>query len=216
MRWYVVLFCALILACSHDLEAKKGKRRKVVRDPDSCSSVLKGSRKFLALQNAKIDELCIRRVADDHDLAELIQSGELVPIITGEMIAIDKRLDPKWRYVHPYVNQFLTDLISSDLYAAYFKKFHKPIWITSAVRTVEYQKRLQKINRNAAAPLGPLASLHTAGVAIDIGKKKLGVSGAHFMRRYLCSLKKTRFIEVVEERYQAVFHVVVFPESLGK
>ena len=55
--------------------------------------------------------------------------------------------------------------------ALFYSRFHQPLHLNSAVRTVEYQLRLQRVNGNAAAVDGDGASPHLTGQAIDLGKR---------------------------------------------
>ena len=88
--------------------------------------------------------------------------------------------------------------------------FHKPITVNSAVRTVEYQKRLMGTNGNAAAAEGDVVSPHLTGATIDIGKQGMSRKEMDWMRRQLLGLEEAGKIDVEEEFQQACFHITVY------
>ena len=90
------------------------------------------SHESLLLQNAEVDRLELPRIEDDDELEALKFSGALLPIIAGETLRFDPRLDPSRRYCRPWTRDFLEDLSE-----AYYKQFHSQIQVNSAVRTVQ-------------------------------------------------------------------------------
>ena len=75
------------------------------------------------------------RIQDDAELEQLKASEDLVPIVAGQTLRFDPRLDPDRRYCRPWTLEFL-----DDLSAAFYKQFHAQIQVNSAVRTVKVQK----------------------------------------------------------------------------
>ena len=75
----------------------------------------------------------------------------------------------------------------------------------SAVRTQEYQWKLQEHNGNATN-----RSSHIFGSTVDIAKKGMSRKSIQWMRHYLLRFEKMGLIEATEEFHQAVFHVMVF------
>ena len=108
------------------------------------------------------------------------------------------------RYARPWTAQFVDDL-SREFYA----KFRKPIEVNSAVRTVEQQRHLMRVNHNAAPAEGEIASSHLAGTTVDIAKRGLSRKQHKWIAEYLADMKKREVIEPEEERRQACFHVMV-------
>jgi hypothetical protein len=88
--------------------------------------------------------------------------------------------------------------------------FHRPILVSSAVRTVAYQKQLERINGNAAPAEGDIVSPHLTGGTIDIAKAGLPRSELNWMRAWLQPLEAAGKIDVEEEFQQACFHVTVY------
>ena len=144
------------------------------------------------------------RIQDDAELEQLKASEDLVPIVAGQSLRFDPRLDPDRRYCRPWTREFLDDLSS-----AYYKEFHGQIQVNSAVRPVKVQKKLRRHNRNAAPAEGEIASSHLAGLTVDIQRRGLSREQIKWMQGYMLPLKEQGLIEPEEERHQWVFHVMV-------
>jgi hypothetical protein len=162
------------------------------------------SHESLLRQNEEIDRLELPRIQDDEELQRLIADQELVPIVAGDTLRFDPRLDPDRRYCRPWTRDFLQDLSE-----AYYKQFHTSIQVNSAVRTVVVQKKLRRHNRNAAPETGETASSHLAGITVDIQRRGMSREQIRFVEDYLLPLNNAGLIEPEEERHQWVFHIAV-------
>jgi hypothetical protein len=182
---------------------RAGKRhsriRRILWNP-----VFRPSRDSLLRQNEEIDRLELPRIQDQAELDQLIARQELVPIVAGETLRFDPRLDPDRRYCRPWTRDFLDDLSE-----AYYKQFHAQIQVNSAVRTVVVQKKLRRHNRNAAPEKGKTASSHLAGITVDIQRRGMTKQQVAWMEEYLMPLRDGGLVEPEEERHQWVFHVAV-------
>jgi hypothetical protein len=168
------------------------------------TSRLRGSHASLVGQNAEIDRMELPRIEDEQELKKLVREKELLPIRNTSYMEVDPRLDRDHRYCREWVLAFL-----QDMGKAFHSKFHKKIQINSAVRTVEQQRKLLRTNRNAAPIEGDTASSHLAGVTVDVAKKPLTYAQRRWIRNYLLDMKDRGLVEAVEERWQAVFHIMV-------
>ncbi len=166
--------------------------------------VFRPSHDSLLKQNAEIDRLELPRIQDDNEMEQLKLEGKLVPIIPGETLRIDPRLDPDRRYCRPWTRDFVEDLAE-----AYYQQFHAQIQVNSAVRTVLVQKKLRRHNRNAAPAEGEIASSHLAGVTVDLQRRGMSKAQIHWVEAYLVPLKAAGLVEPEEERRQWVFHIMV-------
>lgn len=166
--------------------------------------LLKGSHDSLVRQNAEIDRLQLVRIQNDQALEELIARDQLVALPQDNFVRIDPRLEDSRRFCRPWTRLFL-----EDFGQAYYKKFHQPIQVNSAVRTVEQQERLARYNHNAAPAEGDTASSHLAGLTVDIAKKGMTRRQRSFTENYLVNMRNLGLVEAVEERRQACFHVMV-------
>jgi hypothetical protein len=156
------------------------------------------------MQNAEVDRLELPRIQDDDELEALKASGALQPIIAGETLRFDPRLDPSRRYCRPWTRDFVQDIAQ-----AYYHRFHEQIQVNSAVRTVKVQRKLRRHNRNAAPAEGDTASSHLAGLTVDLQRRGMTQEQVHWMERYLFYMKAVGLVEPEEERHQWVFHIMV-------
>ena len=210
LRSFGWVLIALAMACSHAFgahasvahtthKARHSRRpRRVIWNP-----VLRGSYESMLRQNEEINRLELPRIVDEVELAELEARRDLVPIEETESVHVAIR-EASHRYCRPWTQTFLQDLGES-----YFKQFGQPIQVNSAVRTIEYQRKLRRHNRNAAPEEGEIASSHLAGLTVDINKRGLTRKQHKFLEDYLFQLREEGMIEPAEERRQPVFHVMV-------
>ncbi|MGD0732561.1 MAG: DUF5715 family protein [Terracidiphilus sp.] len=166
---------------------------------------LKGSRESLERQNEKSEAEGLERIQDEDDLADRIAQKLLVPVPASAALAVNGNLPQNHRYCRPWTARFLSDL--AQMHDA---RFHRPLEVSSAVRTVEYQKRLMEINGNAAPAEGDIVSPHLTGATIDIAKTGMSQQETGWMRSRLLPLEEAGKIDVEEEFQQACFHITVY------
>jgi len=89
---------------------------------------------------------------------------------------------------------------------AYHERFHRLLPVTSLVRSQRYQRRLSRVNPNAAlvdsAP-------HTTGMAFDISYKYLASDEQNFVMATLAEMEREGRVEALRERRNH-FHVYAF------
>jgi hypothetical protein len=166
---------------------------------------LRGSHEVLVHQNIVADVEGLSRIQDDAQLSAMTRSGDLVALPVTPGLAIDPRLPLNRRYTRPWTAQFL-----SNLARAHQDLFGRPLQLTSAVRTVNFQRHLAHYNGNAAPTSGDTASPHLTGEAIDLGKKGMSLKEIAWMRAVLGELQASGKLDVEEEFEQACFHISVY------
>jgi hypothetical protein len=166
---------------------------------------MRGSAVSLARQNTKTEADGLERIEDDDDLDDRIARGMLTPVPVSTALIINGNLPENRRYCRPWTAIFLSDL--ARVHAA---QFHGPLEVSSAVRTVAYQKELGKVNGNAAAAEGEIASPHLTGASIDIPKQNMSRQEVGWMRAWLLPLQMAGKIDVEEEFQQSCFHITVY------
>jgi hypothetical protein len=166
---------------------------------------LRGSLASLERQNDRIEADGLERILDEADLNNRIEHKLLVPVPASAALLVNPNLSDNHRYCRPWTAHFLADLARAHQAA-----FHRPIQVNSAVRTVEYQKRLMNSNGNAAAAEGDVVSPHLTGATIDIAKQGLNRKEIAWMRQHLLVLQNAGKIDVEEEFVQACFHITVY------
>jgi len=167
---------------------------------------MRGTHESLVHQNLMAEQDGLERILDDEDLADRIAHGSLVPVPSNGAIHVNTDLPENRRYCRPWTAKFL-----SDLAAAHGARFSQnPIEVTSAVRTVEFQRHLRTYNGNAAAAEGDIASPHLTGGTIDIAKQGMTKAEIGWLRAWLIPLEQAGKIDVAEEFRQACFHISVY------
>lgn len=166
---------------------------------------MRGSRASLLRQNERNAAEGLVRIQDDEQLNQLRDEHELVMVPVGASLRVNPDLPYNRRYCRSWTAQFLNDLAR-----VHYVRFHRPLQVNSAVRTVAFQRELMGTNGNAAAADGDLASPHLTGAAVDIGKKGLTLQEIAWMRAWLLPLQQAGKIDVEEEFYQACFHITVY------
>ena len=178
-------------------------------------AALRGTHEILVHQNAMADQDGLARIQDDDDLVRMRESKELVPLPMNAALQTDERLPTNRRYCRPWTAQFLNTLAR-----AHYDRFHTPLQINSAVRTVEFQRKLQRTNGNAAPSGGETASPHLTGQAVDLAKHGLSITEIAWLRGYLLPLVQEGKVDVEEEFQQACFHISVYrgyaPQAIAK
>jgi hypothetical protein len=167
--------------------------------------MFRGSHEMLVRENVQIDALELPRIMNDEQLERLESAEELVPISDTRALGVAGNLLPTRRYCRPWTRDFLQDFSE-----AFYENFHRPIEVTSLVRTAEQQKKLRRHNGNAAPEDGDTASTHLTGMTVDILKRGLTKKQHQWIEQYFLPLKERGAIDPIEERRQPVFHITVF------
>ena len=173
------------------------------------ATTLRGSTASLERQNQRLIDDGMERIEDQRDLEGRITHKLLVPLPASGALVVNQNLPTERRYCRPWTARFL-----SDLARAHQAAFHEPIEVSSAVRTVAYQKRLMSINGNAAAAEGDVVSPHLTGAAVDLPKSNLSRQELAWMRSHLLALQQAGKIDVEEEFQQSCFHITVYKSYL--
>jgi hypothetical protein len=166
---------------------------------------LRGSLESLERQNERLEAEGLERIENESDLAARIADGLLVPVPASDALTVNADLPQNHRYCRPWTARFLAQLAQ-----AHEAEFHRPFEVSSAVRTVEYQRRLMRTNGNAAPAEGDIVSPHLTGATVDIAKKGMSRSEIAWMRERLLALEDASKIDVEEEFHQACFHITVY------
>ncbi len=171
---------------------------------------LRGSREVLIHQNTMADNDGLERIENDAQLNRLRSTGQIVDLPVSLSLRVNDNLPFNRRSARPW-----TALFTQDIARDYYARFHQPLWVTSAVRTVAFQSRLIRVNGNAAGLSGDFASPHLTGQAIDFGKRGMTAAQLAWMRSYLLPLIQSGKIDVEEEFQQACFHISVYRRYAG-
>jgi hypothetical protein len=179
--------------------------RLLVPIPHRVPAPLRGSHLVLVHQNIIADVEGLHRIQNETQLEQMVADHRLVALPAGPALRVDPRLPPNRRYCRPWTADFLADISRQ-----HDALFHRPLQVNSAVRTVAFQRRLERSNGNAAPVTGDTASPHLTGAAVDIAKKGLSMREIAWMREYLGKLQDAGKLDVEEEFQQSCFHVSVY------
>jgi hypothetical protein len=172
-------------------------------------SPLRGSLESLTRQNERAEADGLERILDEDDLSNRIAQKLLIPVPASSGLIVNSSLSETHRYCRPWTANFL-----SDLSAAHTARWHKPVTVSSAVRTVEYQQQLMRTNGNAAAAEGDIVSPHLTGGTVDIVKQGMSRQELYWMRAWLLALQQSGTIDVEEEFRQRCFHITVYKDYI--
>ncbi len=179
------------------------------RRPAPMPPPLLGSLESLERQNQRVDADGLERILDNDDLNHRIAQKLLVPVPVSPALAINQDLPPNHRYCRPWTARFLLNLAR-----AHAARFGRPLEVSSAVRTVDYQKQLMLTNGNAAAAEGDIVSPHIFGASVDVAKGTMARQEIGWIRSWLLPLQLAGKIDVEEEFQQACFHIAVYKDYM--
>ena len=187
------------------LEEAPALRGDLFGAPDNLIAPMRGTHLILVHQNQMATEDGLLRIANDKQMADMQRHNLLVALPDNESIVPNSRLPLNRRYARPWTVKFLNDLAR-----AHFARFHTPLIVTSAARTVAFQRHLVQVNGNAAPPTGDVASPHLYGQAIDLAKHGMSITEVAWMRAWLTPVENDGKIDVEEEFLQSCFHISVY------
>ncbi|MCX7640651.1 MAG: DUF5715 family protein [Pyrinomonadaceae bacterium] len=114
------------------------------------------------------------------------------------------------RMFHPKAKPILKEIAD-----AYFRKFGRPLRVTSLTRSMDYQIALNRTNPNSfrvrgAGSLPP----HTSGCAFDLARKHMTAEEQNFLMQKLAEMERRGLIDaLIEYNQNACFHIFVYPDG---
>lgn len=156
-------------------------------------------------QNSRADDDNLSRIENVAMLNRFVRGGYLVSVPASGSHYYVHGVPAQYRYTRPWTKVFLTRLSRQ-----YYAKFGKRLRVTSLVRTENRQRRLARVNANAADAVGDSRSSHLTGATIDISKRFMSAAERRWMRDVLYSLHRQGYLYAIEEFYQPTFHIMVF------
>ena len=179
----------MLLAVSGEASAMARKHsHKRVRIHKHDTRAFPPSRASLLAQNAAIDEMHLPRFRNDADLRSAITLGDLMPVEETNGL----------RTAVPVDRRYLRPAALAELYLLSYQfwlRFNQPLYLSSAVRTQQFQLRLRRWNHNATTVRGPYASSHLAGTTFDIARKRMTREQTVWMEQYLLGLGDIIIVE---------------------
>lgn len=189
MRRLLVLALLVLLACT--CEAKHLPHNFFRPTHDS-----------VRLENERADIMDVPRYQTQAEVDAAVVSGALAPVQSYyTTYTVSSKLPPNRRFARSETVGFL-----ESLSAEFYSTFRTPLVVDSAIRPADCQRRLRRINRNAAPYTGDRASSHERGTTIDLSKRLTRQQYRWLVGRLLYERALGRVL-VIEER--ACFHIFV-------
>jgi len=102
--------------------------------------------------------------------------------------------------------------ILEELADAYFKKFGRPLRVTSLTRSMDYQISLNKTNPNSFKVRDENAlPPHTSGCAFDLARKHMTAEEQNFVMQKLAQMEDANKLDaLIEYGVNACFHIFIY------
>jgi hypothetical protein len=140
----------------------------------------------------------------DGDFSRLVRDNVLVRIVDNQYHVIDSRLDYDAQYIRPFV---LAALLPFE--KAFREKFHHPIRINAAFRTIEHHADLRTRNRNAAQGNSP----HSTGCTLDIALLAMSIPERAFTEKWFRARHGKSLVFTIEHRPYTMYDVFFRPPA---
>jgi len=196
LRNWALAILSLLLGAT---PALAGHHHRKPRVPEIVA--LPCSHENLVAQNQEADRLGLHIIRTQSALHEMVQDGELVPLVPGAGLRV--HIPAGRSYAAPWVAAFINQL-AEDYHAA----TGQPLQVNSATRPYTVQRSIRRWNRNAAPLAGDVASVHMRGIAVDIQRRGLSLGQRQWLQMRLLYYVAIGRVLCEEEVQQPCFHIV--------
>ena len=155
MRNWALAFCLALLCFSAEAKVHRGRPRT--------DKIFAANPQSVILENQAADEMGAIRYFTQAQVDKAALDGTLAPLYNHMQYLVASKLPIERRYALPATVSFV-ELLALDFY----RTFHTPLVVDSAIRAATTQRSLHM--RNAASAYGPKASSHERGTTADISK----------------------------------------------
>ena len=173
---------------------------RVHRDRPREAKIFAAKRDSVRLENEAANEMGAARFFTQAEVNEAIASGKLVILPNCEQYVVSPKLPTNRRFVLPATEQFL--FLLGD---GFYRQFHQPLVVDSAVRPATVQKSLLRWNRSAAPAYGDRASTHERGTTFDLSKRMTKAQHTWMIGRLLYYRAIGRVLVIEERRCIHIF-----------
>lgn len=192
---FALALIALSLCDTAGAKARRGERRP--RE----NKIFAAKPWSVSLENEMADEVGAFRFFTQSQVDSAALSGKLVALYNHTQYTIAPKLPINRRYALPATVSFL------DVFAVeFYRQFHRPLMVDSAVRPATMQRSLLRRNSSAAPAYGERASSHERGTTLDISKHLTKAQQRWMVTRLLYHYA-LGCILVIQER--GCFHIFV-------
>jgi len=194
-KWTLVICAALLANTQADARVHRGRPR--------VNKIFAANSQSVLLENQAADEMGAFRYFTQAQVNEAELDGTLEPLYNHSYYTVAPKLPPERRYALPSTVSFV-ELLALDFYRA----FHQPLMVDSAIRPATTQRMLHL--KNAASAYGPKASSHERGTTVDISKRLTKAQRLWLVTRLLY-YRALGQVLVIQER--GCFHIFVRGEQ---
>lgn len=163
----------------------------------------------LLRENHAADRQRLSRIGDRRTLRRFVRAGLLIPMPAVTRTYRVSGVPATLRVARPWTKRFVEQLA-----AGLHELFGRPLKVTSLTRTAVVQRRLARVNGNAAPAEGVRRSTHLTGAAVDLSARDLSAREVAWLHQVLRRLATRRLLLAIEEFQQSHFHVLVFRNYL--
>jgi Family of unknown function (DUF5715) len=195
-----------VLKDSHTTRKPKIERPKIPVSETSIRSTIRGAKFRLVFEKSRARSIG-ERARTYHDVSLQIRAKKLVKIDPNNNLHIDGGIGKEWKAnsAEKELLHYLTPVAKYNLLfiaQTFYKKFNKPLRVTSMNRNEEYVKKLRETNPNATSP-----SSHEFGTTFDISHKDMTPLEKTFIEWHLLAWQKEWKMIVIKEVKNACYHI---------
>lgn len=168
---------------------------KVHRGRPREAKIFAAKRDSVFLENQAANEMGVPRLLTQAEVDKAAASGTLIVLPNCKQYVVSPKLPVNRRLLLPLTESFLFQLGDE-----FYRQFHQPLVVDSAVRPATVQKSLLRWNRSAAPAFGDRASSHERGTTFDLSKRMTKAQHTWMVGRMLYYRAIGRVL-VIEERH---------------
>jgi hypothetical protein len=183
--WFSFLGFALTATVPcHGLSHKDNQKHKIF--PATSDSIRS--------ENVDADRMYAVQYNNQEEVNEAELYGVLVPFVDSKWLEVSRTLPRERRYARPETVAFV-EILSREFHEQFPRHRLK---VDSAIRPADYQLRLRRHNKNAAAIAGDAASTHQRGTTVDLGRR-MGHKEYRWLMLRLMYYRSLGAVRVIEE-----------------
>jgi|ERR1035437_1288063 hypothetical protein len=192
-RTLALALIALSLCSAASAKVHRGRPRE--------NKIFAANHDSVRLENEAANDMGAFRYFTQAQVDEDVYSGKLVALYNHTQYVVSPKLPMNRRYALPSTVSFL-DTFAMEFY----RQFHQPLMVDSAVRPATTQRSLSRWNRNAAPAYGDRASTHERGTTLDLSKRMTKAQQRWMIMRLLY-YRALGLVLVIQER--GCWHIFV-------
>ena len=193
LKWTLVICAALLLSTQADARVHRDRPRE--------NKIFAANHSSVRLENEAADAMGVFRFMTQADVDEAVYADKLKALYDHSYYVVSPKLPLNRCYALPATVDFV-----NTLSLEFYRGFHKPLMVDSAIRSADVQRKLMRKNHNAAPAYGEYPSSHERGTTVDISKH-LTKEQYHWLILRLFYYREIDKVLVIQEK--SCFHIFV-------